>query len=143
MRRRDFLQVLGGVAAAWPLSAHAQQQAERVRRIGVLMAFDENDVRAKNWLSRFTDELSKLGWTASPRRVGSTVWKALAIASNVPAILLVCSPLPGFCFLYISILASPRPITSFNLLRILASSSEDMGARARSETTCSKLVSIS
>ena len=64
MRRRDFLQVLGGVAAAWPLSAHAQQQAERVRRIGVLMAFDENDVRAKNWLSRFTDELSKLGWTA-------------------------------------------------------------------------------
>ena len=63
MRRREFVSLLGGAAAGWSLSAHAQQQSERVRRIGVLMAFDETDVRARNWLSLFDDELSKLGWS--------------------------------------------------------------------------------
>ena len=61
MRRRQFITLLGG-AATWPLAARAQQP-ERMRRIGVLMAFDERDARAKGWLSRFTQGLSELGWT--------------------------------------------------------------------------------
>jgi putative tryptophan/tyrosine transport system substrate-binding protein len=61
MRRRKFITLLGG-AAAWPLAAGAQQ-ADRMRRIGVLMAFEENDPKTKDWLSNFTQGLAELGWT--------------------------------------------------------------------------------
>ena len=60
MRRREFITVLGGVALAWPLGARAQQSR---RRIGVLMAFDENDPQIRGWLSNFTQGLAELGWT--------------------------------------------------------------------------------
>ena len=61
MKRREFMAGLGG-AAAWPLAARAQQP-ERMRRIGALMPFAENDPEAKVWLSRFIQGLSELGWT--------------------------------------------------------------------------------
>ena len=60
--RREFITLLGG-GATWPLAARAKQ-AEQVRRIGLLMAGDENDpVRGtKGWLSTFTRGLVELGW---------------------------------------------------------------------------------
>jgi putative tryptophan/tyrosine transport system substrate-binding protein len=61
MKRREFIAGMGG-AAAWPLVAHAQQ-GERVRRIGVLMPFNENDPAAKTIVSAFTQALADLGWT--------------------------------------------------------------------------------
>jgi len=61
MKRREFITLLGG-AAAWPLAARAQQ-GERVRRIGVLMPYDENDPEGKLRHSAFTQALAELGWT--------------------------------------------------------------------------------
>jgi putative tryptophan/tyrosine transport system substrate-binding protein len=61
MRRREFIAGLGG-AAAWPVAARAQQPAQ-MRRIGVLMAYDENDPQGKPRLAAFTQGLADLGWT--------------------------------------------------------------------------------
>ena len=59
--RREFLTLLGG-AAAWPLAARAQQR-DRIRRIGVLIAGDENGPLEKTLVSAFTQSLAGLGWT--------------------------------------------------------------------------------
>jgi putative tryptophan/tyrosine transport system substrate-binding protein len=60
MRRRKFITLIGG-AAAWPLAARAQ--SERVRLIGVLMAFAESDPAGQSEVVVFRDALKKLGWT--------------------------------------------------------------------------------
>ena len=62
LRRREFIAGLGGAAVAWPLAARAQQ-GNRVRRIGVLIGFSENDPEAKAYLSGFRQGLAELGWT--------------------------------------------------------------------------------
>jgi putative tryptophan/tyrosine transport system substrate-binding protein len=60
-RRREFIAGLGSTAA-WPVAGRAQQ-GERVRRIGFLMSFDENDPEGKPRYSAFTQALADLGWT--------------------------------------------------------------------------------
>jgi putative tryptophan/tyrosine transport system substrate-binding protein len=59
MRRRDFIAGLG--ATAWPLAAGAQQP-DKVRRIGVLMGFSEQDSEARRWVAAFERKLAELGW---------------------------------------------------------------------------------
>jgi len=58
-----FITLLGGAAIAWPIGARAQQPAERMRRIGVLMSVEENDPEGKTQLSQFTQGLAESGWT--------------------------------------------------------------------------------
>ena len=61
MRRREFITLLGGAVVSWPLAARAQQP-DRVRRIGVLMGFAENDSQAQAMIAAFREGLQKLGW---------------------------------------------------------------------------------
>jgi putative ABC transport system substrate-binding protein len=62
MRRRQFITLLGGAAAAWPIAARAQQR-ERMRRIGVLMNFAAEDSAAQPRLTAFLQGLAQLNWT--------------------------------------------------------------------------------
>jgi ABC-type uncharacterized transport system substrate-binding protein len=61
MKRRQFITLLGGAAAAWPLAASAQQST-RKRRIGVLMALSESDTEAKPRVKAFEQGLQDWGW---------------------------------------------------------------------------------
>ena len=60
MRRRQFIGLVGSFAVTWPLEIRAQQ-AERVRRIGVLMSF--GDPTTQSYVTAFRSALTKLGWT--------------------------------------------------------------------------------
>jgi putative tryptophan/tyrosine transport system substrate-binding protein len=61
LKRRDFITLLGGAAAAWPLAA-AAQQPERMRRIGVLMNLAADDPEAQARLAAFHQGLQEAGW---------------------------------------------------------------------------------
>jgi putative ABC transport system substrate-binding protein len=76
MKRRQFVTLLGGAVVAWPLAARAQQ-SERVRRVGVLMAFPESDPEAQVRVVAFREGLQKLGWTEGRNIRIDTRWAAL------------------------------------------------------------------
>jgi putative ABC transport system substrate-binding protein len=62
LKRREFITLLGGAVAVWPLAARGQQP-ERMRRIGVLMINSESDPEGQTWVRVFREEIQKLGWT--------------------------------------------------------------------------------
>jgi putative tryptophan/tyrosine transport system substrate-binding protein len=102
MKRRDFITLFGGAAVTWPLAVRAQQ-GERVRRIGVLNPFAENDPEVQANITAFRQALQKLGWTdgrnlridyrwggANPERIRAHATELVALE---PDVILVSSPL--------------------------------------------------
>jgi putative ABC transport system substrate-binding protein len=79
MRRRQFITLLGGAVAAWPIAARAQQR-DRTRRIGVLMNLAEDDPEARSTVPAFRQSLAALGWT-----VGRNIEIDFRYASDDPA----------------------------------------------------------
>jgi putative tryptophan/tyrosine transport system substrate-binding protein len=97
MQRREFITLLGGAAAAWPLTARAQQP-ERMRRIGILTGSAGEALDTKARISAFLQELQRLGWTegrnvqidirASAGNVGTTRKYATELVALAPDVIL-------------------------------------------------------
>jgi putative tryptophan/tyrosine transport system substrate-binding protein len=102
VKRRTFIAALGG-AVAWPLTEHAQQ-VERLRRLGVLMPFPENDPLAQAMVRTFAQALERLGWVEGKNiRIDSrfaagdpTLLKTYAaeLVSLLPEAILASTPPP-------------------------------------------------
>jgi ABC-type uncharacterized transport system substrate-binding protein len=75
MKRRGFITLLGGGAAAWPLAARGQQR-ERIRRVGVLMPFTADDAEGQARLLAFAQGLQQLGWAVGGNLRIDTRWSA-------------------------------------------------------------------
>ncbi|MGY8685481.1 ABC transporter substrate-binding protein [Bradyrhizobium sp. UFLA05-153] len=79
VKRRDFMVLFGSVAAAWPLVTFAQSP-EHMRRIGVVMAYAEDDPNGQIQIGAFREHLPKLGWIE-----GSNVTVDVRYARGDPA----------------------------------------------------------
>jgi len=75
VKRREFITLLGGAAAGWPLAAYAQQP-DRMRRIGVLMNLAADDPEASRRMTAFVQGLQQLGWTEGSNVRIDTRWGA-------------------------------------------------------------------
>jgi ABC-type uncharacterized transport system substrate-binding protein len=93
LKRREFITLLGGAAAAWPLAARAQQP-ERMRRIGLLMNQAADDPEGQARLAAFLQEIQILGWTEGRNVRIDSRWSAgsAANAREYAAELVALSP---------------------------------------------------
>src|SRR6202521_1131648 len=100
MKRREFITLLGGAAISWPLAARAQQ-ADRMRRIGMLMAYAESDpIAGQAYAAAFRQGLQQLGWTEGRNIRIDTRWAvdadhlrayAAELVGLTPEAILACS----------------------------------------------------
>ena len=81
VRRREFITLLGGAAAAWPLAGRAQQGGG-IRRVGVLMNLAETDPEGRTRLAAFVQRLEELGWAAGSNVRFDIRWAAGSLENN-------------------------------------------------------------
>jgi putative tryptophan/tyrosine transport system substrate-binding protein len=81
MQRREFITLLGGAAASWPITARAQQP-ERTRRIAILLNAAADDPRYQPWVGAFLQALALLGWTIGRNVRIDTRWSGVNAAET-------------------------------------------------------------
>jgi putative ABC transport system substrate-binding protein len=81
MTRREFITLLGGAAAAWPLAARAQQ-GERMRRIAILLNAPADNPKYQTWVGAFLQTLALLGWTIGRNVRIDTRWSGANAAET-------------------------------------------------------------
>ena len=79
MKRREFITLIGGAAAAWPLAARTQQ-SEGIRQIGVLMGYAESNLEGQAFVAAFREGLLKLGWAEGRNLRSEYRWAPLGDA---------------------------------------------------------------
>ncbi len=82
MRRREFITLLGGAAAAWPIGL-AAQQSDRMRKVGVLMGAVANSPHGQARIAAFQQGLQQLGWTEGRTVRIDTRWPAAGNAEEI------------------------------------------------------------
>src|SRR5262249_41724691 len=95
MRRREFISLLCGATVAWPIAARAQQ-AEQMRRVGVLSNAEESDPEAQSMVAALHQSLGELGWVdgrniqidhrwaaSNPARIADLAKQLVALQPNV------------------------------------------------------------
>ena len=92
MRRRDFIKVITGSAVAWPLAAHALD--ERMRRVGILMAYAKGTTEYDSYIDALRQELAKLGWIEGRTIIFDERWTTdnMALVRANAASLLASNP---------------------------------------------------
>jgi putative ABC transport system substrate-binding protein len=141
MKRREFITLLGGAVATWPLAATAQER-ERVRRIGVLIHFSESQPAGQRYIAAFRQGLKELGWADSgnvridvrwiagdPERLRSYAAELVALAPDV----ILASYTPGVLALQRT--SRSLPIVFVGVIDAVGSSLVKSLARPRGNAT--------
>ena len=96
MRRRDFITLIGGVAAAWPVVARGQPESG-MRRIGWLVGLGESDPEARRRVAAFLQQLDRLGWTIGRNVQIDYRWLSDSIGRNEAYVAELAALKPDVC----------------------------------------------
>jgi putative ABC transport system substrate-binding protein len=126
-RRREFLRLLGGIVAAWPLAAQAQENG-RVRRIAALFPFTEGDADGQRAIEAFRRGLQESGWTENLniridiRWGGGNVGRTRAYAAELVALS------PEVIFAYFNAQLAPLSRATRTIPIVFVGASDPVGA---------------
>jgi putative tryptophan/tyrosine transport system substrate-binding protein len=124
MNRRDFIAALGGMAAAWPLAAKAQQ-AGRIRRVAALWPFDEKDSDGQAVFTAFREGLRDLGWAdirIESRWSGGNIERTRAFAAELVGLA------PDVIFAYFNAQLGPLSRETHTIPIVFVGASDPVGA---------------